>query len=89
MTETEVLERVKEGLNIYGNHLDNLINTHIREVKNHMIDAGVPKAYFNYDVSVGMLVEGVRGLYFNGVLSTYFRERMYQLKYWREEDVQA
>jgi hypothetical protein len=80
MTERELLERVKEGINVYGDTLDGTLTIYITEIKEFMKDAGVPETFFNEIASVGIVTKGVRDLYFDGSLSDYFYKRLYQLK---------
>lgn len=80
MTERELLERVKSGLNVYGDMLDDTLSIYITEIKEFMKDAGVPESFFNEIASVGIITKGVRDLYFEGSLSDYFYKRIYQLK---------
>ena len=47
MSENELLVHVKEGLNIYGDLLDATLLIYINEVKNHMLDSGVPNSFFD------------------------------------------
>ena len=81
MSENELLTQVKEGLNIYGDLLDATLKIYIKEVKNHMLDAGVQDSFFNDDSCVGIITIGVHDLYYNGSLSAYFDRRMFQLKH--------
>lgn len=76
MTDSELLDQVKSGLNIYGDTLDNTLSIYIDEIKAFMKDAGVPEE----DATVGIIVKGVGDLYFNGSLSDYFYKRVFQLK---------
>jgi hypothetical protein len=76
MTDSELLEQVKNGLNIYGDTLDNTLSIYIDEIKAFMKDAGVPVEA----ASVGIIVKGVGDLYFNGSLSDYFYKRLFQLR---------
>lgn len=81
MTETELLEHVKEGLNIYGDLLNATLLIYIREVKSHMLDSGVPNSFFDDNSCVGIITIGVNDLYYKGSLSDYFDRRMFQLMY--------
>lgn len=81
MTNAELLAKVKEGNNIYGDYLDFTIQLYIDEVKHYMMDAGVSEGFFSSDACVGIVTIGVKDLYINGSLSTYFHQRVNQLKY--------
>ena len=82
MSDTELLTKVKEGLSIYGNHLDSTLLIYISEVKHYALDAGVPSEFFNTEPSVGLITIGVDDLYNRHSLGEYFTYRINQLKYW-------
>lgn len=82
MNDIQLLERVKEGLSIYGNHLDSTLSIYINEVKNYALDAGVPAEFFDTEPSIGLIVIGVDDLYNHRSLSEYFQRRINHLKYW-------
>lgn len=81
MGEDELLIKVKDGLNIYDDSINSTLLIFIKEVKNHMLDGGIPSSFFDDDSCVGIVTIGVRDLYYNGSLSAYFDRRMFQLKY--------
>lgn len=81
MSENELLEQVKSGLNIYGDLLDATLTVYINEVKNHMLDSGVPSSFFDNNSCVGIITIGVNDLYYKGSLSAYFDRRLFQLMY--------
>lgn len=83
MTDIELLEEVKVGLNIYSNipEFNRTISNYIREVKQFMLDGGVNSSFFDTEKCIGIVTIGVGDLYRNGSLSDYFYKRLYQLKY--------
>lgn len=85
MTDAELLEQVKTGLNITGNYQDSTLRLYIDDTKNYMNDAGVPLELINSDVSVGVIVRGVSDLWNYGLgtatFSEYFSQRVIQLRY--------
>lgn len=82
MSDIELLNKVKEGLNIYGNTLDSTLTIYIDEIKSYMKEAGVPEIFISSATSVGIITIGVSDLYNKGSLSDYFNCRVNQLKYW-------
>lgn len=78
---TTVLTRVKNSLGITGDYQDATLNEYITEVKNYLIDAGVPEEVVNAEESVGVICRGVSDLwnYGTGRLSEYFYQRASQL----------
>lgn len=85
MTDTELLNEIKTGLNITGTYQDKTLSLYIDEVKNFLIDAGVSEEIINSSVSVGVITRGVSDLWNYGMgtanLSDYFMQRAFQLKY--------
>ena len=83
MTDTELLNKIKDGLGISGDYHDNTLRVYIEEVKSFMISAGVPREVVNDDVSVGIILRGVADLWNygsgNASLSDYFKMRLVQL----------
>lgn len=83
--EKEQLERVKSALNITGEFQDETILEYIREIKEYLLDAGVPEERVNSSAVVGVLSRGVADLWNygsgSGALSPYFKERVIQLSY--------
>lgn len=82
MNDTELLEKVKEGLSIYGSALDNTLLIYINEVKDYALNAGVPSKFFELERSAGLITIGVDDLYNRHSFSEYFNYRINQLKYW-------
>lgn len=80
-----MLEKVKANLGITGNYQDATIQGWIDEVKEFLIDGGVPKEIVNADSSVGIISRGVTDLWNygagDGKLSQYFVQRAIQLCY--------
>lgn len=85
MTDAELLQKVKGSLGITGAYQDETLKTYIDEVKNYLIDAGVPEAIVTSSASVGVITRGVSDLWNYGMgnttLSEYFYQRALQLKY--------
>lgn len=79
MTREEQLTKVKESLNITGNHLDSTLGIFLDDVKCYMTDAGVPDEIIHSEESIGAICRGVSDLYTNNELSSYFNQRVSQL----------
>lgn len=77
----EMLSQVKILLGITGSYQDDTINGYIIEVKDFLIEAGVPKQY----IVAGVIARGVSDLWNYGAgegkLSEYFMQRATQLAY--------
>lgn len=84
MTDEELLELVKLGLNITGTYQDDTLALYIADVKQYMLDAGVSSDLINSNVSVGVITRGVSDLWNYGMgtanFSTYFIQRVVQLR---------
>ena len=82
----DILTSVKTNLGLTGNdyHDDTLIG-YISEVKEFLLDAGVPKEVVEAETSVGIISRGVSDLWNYGAgnaqLSNYFMQRAVQLSY--------
>lgn len=87
MTDAELLEKVKIGIGITGTYQDATLLTYIDDVKNFLLDAGVPENIVNGSESVGVITRGVSDLWNYGTGSTefspYFIQRATQLVYKR------
>lgn len=83
MTETELLQKIKAGLGITTDYLDETLQVYIDEVKAFMKSAGVPVSVINSAVSVGCVLRGVSDLWNYGSggvgFSEYFKMRVIQL----------
>lgn len=85
MTDAEILTNVKTMLfgTPAGTFRDALLNVYINEVKNFMLNAGVPIDVIYSDSTVGVIALGVNDLWnyqAGGVkLSQYFTQRVIQL----------
>ena len=85
MTDAELLKTVKIGMfgSDYGKWRDAQLTVYINQVKQYMIDAGVPTETVNSDASVCCILIGVNDLwnYSGGAvkLSEYFKQRVIQL----------
>lgn len=76
-----ILTKVKASLGITGDYQDDTLVEYIAEVKEYLLDAGVPEGVVNSDVSAGVIARGVSDLwsYGAGKLSEYFYQRASQL----------
>lgn len=92
MTDTELLEEVKNRLGITGPYVNPQISGHIEDTKFYMEDAGVPKEILNDEVSVGAITRGVSDLWNygagNGTFSEFFYQRVAQLRLHEVEPIQ-
>lgn len=84
MTDEELLTKIKAALGITGDFQDETLQAYIDEVKAFMLGAGVPLDVVQSPASVGCISRGVADLWNygsgNAKLSTYFTQRMLQLK---------
>ena len=76
----QLLAKVKTGRNNTGTFHDGRIQIYIDEVKQYLLDAGVPAAVLETDAVVGIVTIGVDNLMEEGVLSDYFMQRAIQLR---------
>ena len=83
MADFDILTAVKASLGITGNYQDPTLSQYITEVKEYLIDAGVPESVVNSEKSAGIISRGVSDLwnYGAGKLSDYFYQRASQLSY--------
>lgn len=81
MTEDEQLKEVKNSLGVTGNYQDARLLGYLREIKQYLTDAGVPKENLSSSAVMGVLSRGVNDLLYSGELSAYFKERVIQLSY--------
>lgn len=85
MTNAELLERVKLGLQVTNSAFDDVLTLHINEVKDYIKNAGVSESIVNSEQCVGVIFRGVSDLWNNGsgtaTLSPYFRDRVVQLSF--------
>ena len=85
MTDAEILTTVKTMLfgTATGTFRDDLLTAYIAEVKDFMLNAGVPSEAITAQTSVGVIALGVNDLWnyqAGGVrLSDYFKQRVTQL----------
>lgn len=81
MTNAEILEGVKNALNVTGTFQDATISVYISEVVDYMKGAGVSDSVIS--ASVGTIARGVSDLWDNDggnvKFSPYFHERVSQL----------
>ncbi|MCI8486674.1 MAG: hypothetical protein HFJ20_06345 [Clostridia bacterium] len=77
-----MLEAVKNSLGITGPYQDTIIQGWIDEIKQLMIDGGIPSSIVNDKKSAGVIAKGIDDLYFQkSNLSEYFWQRAIQLAY--------
>ena len=85
MTDEELLNKVKTGLGITGTYQDETLKIYIEDVKNFLVDSGVPDEIVNGSDSVGVIIRGVSDLWNYGIgsaeFSQYFIQRAVQLVY--------
>ena len=85
MTDEELLNKVKTGLGITGTYQDETLKIYIEDVKNFLVDSGVPDEIVNGSDSVGVIIRGVSDLWNYGMgsaeFSEYFVQRATQLIY--------
>lgn len=83
MSDTEILEAVKNDLGITSTYQDNTIKGYIDEVKHFLIDGGVDEEIVNSENAKGIISRGVSDLWNYGSggtsLSPYFIQRAIQL----------
>lgn len=80
ITAEKLLEEVKAARNETGNFHDGRITVFINEIKQYLLDAGVPAAVLETDEVVGVVAIGVDNLMEEGALSDYFKQRAIQLR---------
>lgn len=75
-----MLEKVKKNLGITGTFQDDRIQGWIDEIKQLMIDGGIPSSIVNDIKSAGVIAKGIDDVYFQKTdLSKYFWQRATQL----------
>ena len=88
MTDYELLDEVKKRLGITGPYMDDAISSHIQDVKDYMLDAGVGENVMNTQKILGAITRGVSDLWDYGAgtgeFSNYFYQRVTQLAYIKE-----
>jgi hypothetical protein len=84
ITDAELLENVKNSLNVSGTHFDTTLQLYIEDVKGYLQSAGVREDVLSSTLAVGCISRGVADLwnYGNGdtQLSDYFYQRADQLR---------
>lgn len=81
-----MLEKVKKNLGITGTFQDDIIQGYIDEIKQLMIDGGIPPSIVNDVKSAGVIARGIDDVYFQKTdLSKYFWQRATQLAFKDEE----
>ena len=77
-----MLDQVKKLLGITGKFQDETIQGWIDEIKQLMIDGGIPSSIVNDVKSAGVIARGIDDVYFQKTdLSNYFWQRATQLAY--------
>ncbi len=88
MTDTELLEAVKDQIGITGSYHDKTLMGYIRDVKDFLSSAGVKRSILESDAAIGAICRGVSDLWYCGTgdakFSTYFMQRAIQLCYRKE-----
>lgn len=83
MSDAEILQKVKDALNITGDYQDNALQFYIDEVKEYLKSAGVREDVITSKSAVGCICRGVTDLWCYGAgqgkLSEYFMQRAIQL----------
>lgn len=86
-----MLEDVKKNLGITGNFLNDTINGYIKEIKDFLLDGGIPEEIVESEKVIGIITRGVSDLWNYGSggtsFSPYFLQRVTQLslKYKKKE----
>lgn len=84
IADADLLKKVKDGLNVSGEHFDTTLQLYIDEVKAYLASAGVRADVLSSTLAVGCISRGVADLwnYGNGdtKLSEYFYQRAEQLR---------
>jgi len=79
-----MLEQVKNMLGITGSFQDSIIEGYIKEVKQYLLDAGVPQSIVDDDKAIGTIARGVEDLWTANAgeakFSNYFNQRVIQLR---------
>ena len=79
-----MLEQVKNMLGITGSFQDSTIESYINEVKQYLLDAGVPEAVVESNKAIGTIARGVEDLWTANAgeakFSNYFNQRVIQLR---------
>lgn len=87
-----MLEDVKKNLGITGNFLNDTINGYIKEIKDFLLDGGIPEEIVESEKVIGIITRGVSDLWNYGSggtsFSPYFLQRVTQLslKYKKKEN---
>lgn len=77
-----MLKQVKKLLGVTGKFQDETISGWIDEIKQLMIDGGIPPSIVDDVKSAGVIAKGIDDLYFQKTnLSNYFWQRATQLAY--------
>lgn len=63
MTDTELLEEIKDGLGISGNQHDKMLNSKILAVKNYMVNGGVTTEMLATPLAIAVIIIGVTDLW--------------------------
>ena len=83
MATFNILAKVKSNLGITGTYQDTTIQGWIDEVKQFLLEGGVPQSIIDAETSAGVIARGVADLWDygsgNGSLSPYFYQRATQL----------
>lgn len=84
------LQKIKDMLGITGSYQDAALNGYIDEVIAYMVGAGVGQDVAAGEEAAGVVARGVADLWNYGSggtkLSAYFKERVVQLAYGKDQD---
>lgn len=80
ISDAVLLTAVKTARNETGDFHNGRTTVFINEVKQYLLDAGVPAAVLETDKAVGVIAIGVDNLMEEGALSDYFKQRAIQLR---------
>jgi hypothetical protein len=79
MSNYNHLPVVKSFLGVEGDYQDDTLQALIDEVKEYMIDAGVPSSIIESSKASGCIARGVEDLWVDKGLSNYFYQRVTQM----------
>mgnify|MGYP000958638401 CR=1 FL=1 len=83
LTNEEQIAQIKQALGIGDGIPDETINVWLSDVKDYMLNAGVPTTVINAQTAIGTLTRGVADSWNYGAgntgYSTLFKERVAQL----------
>lgn len=84
----DLLSEIKKRLSITGNYQDDLLLGLAHDTKNYLISAGVKESVVNSEISIGCIARGVFDLWTKDSFSELFNQRLIQLKFEPETDLE-